>query len=278
MRCWPDQQYPDPVGSRGVGRRAIPMPALLATAAVHHHLIRRACASAPGWWWRPAKRAKCTISACWRDMARRRSTRIWRSRRWSRSGYSDELTLKPYEVQKNYIKAIGKGILKVMSKMGISTYQSYCGAQIFDAVGLSSDFVEKCFTGTASTIEGAGLARKSRAKRCSGMATRTAKIRCIDGDAGCGRRLCIPPARRGSCLDAGNRWPNCSMRRAAISLEDFRAFTRMINDQSDAVLDPARADGNAICRRAGAAGRGRAGGCHRAAVRDGGDEFRVDLA
>src|SRR5215475_6733269 len=67
------------------------------------------------------------------------------------------LPLKPYEMQKNYIKAIGKGLLKVMSKMGISTYQSYCGAQIFDAVGLSSGFVEKYFTGTASTIEGAGL-------------------------------------------------------------------------------------------------------------------------
>ncbi len=46
------------------------------------------------------------------------------------------LSLKAYEIQKNYIKAVGKGILKVMSKMGISTYQSYCGAKIFDAVGL----------------------------------------------------------------------------------------------------------------------------------------------
>src|SRR5205807_3720183 len=50
-----------------------------------------------------------------------------------------------------------KGILKVISKMGISTYQSYCGAQIFDAVGLESEFVEKYFTGTATTIEGADL-------------------------------------------------------------------------------------------------------------------------
>ena len=49
------------------------------------------------------------------------------------------------------------GLLKVMSKMGISTYQSYCGAQIFDAIGLSSKFVEKYFTGTASTIEGADI-------------------------------------------------------------------------------------------------------------------------
>jgi glutamate synthase (NADPH/NADH) large chain len=75
------------------------------------------------------------------------------------------LPLKPYEVQKNYIKAIGKGILKVMSKMGISTYQSYCGAQIFDAVGLSSEFIEKYFTGTATTIEGVGLARDRRGNR-----------------------------------------------------------------------------------------------------------------
>src|SRR5262249_35853854 len=61
------------------------------------------------------------------------------------------------EVVKRYIKSIDKGILKVMSKMGISTYQSYCGAQIFDAVGLKSDFVAEYFTGTATRIEGVGL-------------------------------------------------------------------------------------------------------------------------
>ncbi|MBL8510582.1 MAG: glutamate synthase large subunit, partial [Betaproteobacteria bacterium] len=59
--------------------------------------------------------------------------------------------------QKKYIKAISKGLLKVMSKMGISTYQSYCGAQIFEAIGLSSAFVDKYFTGTASRIEGIGI-------------------------------------------------------------------------------------------------------------------------
>ena len=62
------------------------------------------------------------------------------------------------EIVKRYIKSIDKGMLKVMSKMGISTYQSYCGAQIFDAVGLSSDFVDRYFSGTATTIEGVGLA------------------------------------------------------------------------------------------------------------------------
>ncbi|HTJ96747.1 MAG TPA: glutamate synthase-related protein, partial [Rhodocyclaceae bacterium] len=60
--------------------------------------------------------------------------------------------------QKNYVKAIGKGLNKVMSKMGISTYQSYCGAQIFEAIGLNEAFIEKYFTGTATQIQGIGLA------------------------------------------------------------------------------------------------------------------------
>ena len=79
-------------------------------------------------------------------------------------------------MQKNYIKAVGKGMLKVMSKMGISTYQSYCGAQIFDAVGLSSDFVEKYFTGTATTIEGIGLTGDRRGDACAATATPMATI------------------------------------------------------------------------------------------------------
>jgi glutamate synthase (NADPH/NADH) large chain len=61
------------------------------------------------------------------------------------------------EAQKKFVKAIGKGLYKVMSKMGISTYQSYCGAQIFEAVGLNSSFVDQYFAGTATNIEGIGL-------------------------------------------------------------------------------------------------------------------------
>jgi glutamate synthase (NADPH) large chain len=62
-----------------------------------------------------------------------------------------------YEAAKKFVKAIGKGLYKVMSKMGISTYQSYCGAQIFEAIGLNSAFVDKYFTGTATNIQGIGL-------------------------------------------------------------------------------------------------------------------------
>ncbi|MGA7595510.1 MAG: glutamate synthase large subunit [Gallionella sp.] len=61
------------------------------------------------------------------------------------------------EAKKRYIKAINKGLMKVMSKMGISTYQSYCGAQIFEAIGLDAGFIDEYFTGTASQIEGIGI-------------------------------------------------------------------------------------------------------------------------
>ena len=58
---------------------------------------------------------------------------------------------------KNYVKAVGKGLKKVMSKMGISTYMSYTGAQIFEAVGLARSLVDKYFTGTSSSVEGIGV-------------------------------------------------------------------------------------------------------------------------
>src|SRR5215207_8395144 len=57
----------------------------------------------------------------------------------------------------NYVKAIGKGLSKIMSKMGVSTYMSYCGAQLFEAIGLDKPLVEKYFRGTASQVEGIGV-------------------------------------------------------------------------------------------------------------------------
>ena len=67
------------------------------------------------------------------------------------------INVDSYVANKNFLKAIGKGLYKVMSKMGISTYQSYCGAQIFEAIGLNSAFVDAYFTGTTTQIEGIGL-------------------------------------------------------------------------------------------------------------------------
>jgi glutamate synthase (NADPH/NADH) large chain len=65
--------------------------------------------------------------------------------------------LGPEKALYNYIKAVGKGLSKVMSKMGVSTYMSYCGAQLFEAIGLNSETVGKYFTGTASRVEGIGV-------------------------------------------------------------------------------------------------------------------------
>jgi len=74
------------------------------------------------------------------------------------SGFCQDIPdLTEYEAHKRYVKAVSKGLLKVMSKMGISTYQSYCGAQIFNAIGLAEPFLDRYFTGTTSTTEGAGL-------------------------------------------------------------------------------------------------------------------------
>jgi glutamate synthase (NADPH/NADH) large chain len=65
--------------------------------------------------------------------------------------------LTPEKAIKNFVKGLGKGVLKIMSKMGISTVSSYCGAQVFEAVGLAPDLVERYFTGTSSKIGGIGL-------------------------------------------------------------------------------------------------------------------------
>jgi glutamate synthase (NADPH/NADH) large chain len=65
--------------------------------------------------------------------------------------------ITPAKAIKNYVKGLGKGVLKIMSKMGISTVSSYCGAQVFEAVGLAPDLIERYFTGTSSKIAGIGL-------------------------------------------------------------------------------------------------------------------------
>src|SRR5207244_9736542 len=63
----------------------------------------------------------------------------------------------PDKAERNLIKAFGKGVLKIMSKMGVSTIASYTGAQIFEAVGLGEDVIDACFTGTSSRLRGVGF-------------------------------------------------------------------------------------------------------------------------
>ncbi|MHC2000724.1 glutamate synthase large subunit [Methylobacterium sp. CM6241] len=143
---------------RGVGPDRIAIPALLATAAVHNYLIRKGLRTSVGLVVESGEPREVHHFACL-------------------AGYGAE-AINPYlafetviamkdefppdltddEIVYRYIKSIDKGLLKVMSKMGISTYQSYCGAQIFDAIGLNSSFVARDFFGTKTTIEGIGMA------------------------------------------------------------------------------------------------------------------------
>jgi glutamate synthase (NADPH/NADH) large chain len=145
------------LSDRGQYESRIPMPALLATAAVHHHLVRQGLRMQTGLVVETGEAREVHHFCALAGYGAEAINPYLAFETLEAIRVEKDLPLSKYDVKKNYIKAIGKGILKVMSKMGISTYQSYCGAQIFDAVGLSSAFVDKYFTGTATTIEGVGL-------------------------------------------------------------------------------------------------------------------------
>ncbi|MDO8938392.1 MAG: glutamate synthase large subunit [Methylicorpusculum sp.] len=145
------------LSDRNINRDYIAIPALLATSAVHHHLINKGLRTSSGLVVETGAALEIHHFA-------------------TLAGYGAE-AINPYlafdtiqemlsrlpeklsfdEAQTRYIKAVGKGLKKVMSKMGISAFQSYCGAQIFDAVGLSTAFVDKFFTGTQTQVEGVSL-------------------------------------------------------------------------------------------------------------------------
>jgi glutamate synthase (NADPH/NADH) large chain len=146
------------LSDRAASADRIPIPALLATAAVHHHLIRQGLRMQTGLVIETGEAREVHHFCVLAGYGAEAINPYLAFETLEQIRVEQNLPQKPYEVQKNFIKAVGKGVLKVMSKMGISTYQSYCGAQIFDAVGLTTVFVERYFTGTATTIEGSGLA------------------------------------------------------------------------------------------------------------------------
>ncbi len=151
------------LSDRGVSETQAPLPSLLAAGAVHTRLVRM------------HKRSECGLIL---ETGEAREVQHFALL----TGYGagavnpylafeslDELVQKetlveehPGQAQKNYIKAIEKGLLKVMSKIGISTQHSYRCAQIFEAVGLGTALIERCFAGTASRVEGIGVEEVAR--------------------------------------------------------------------------------------------------------------------
>ena len=142
------------LSDREVDQNNIAIPALLATSSVHHHLIKKGLRTKVGLIIETGEARRvhdlCLLAGYGAEainpyLAFYTLSNIIKN-------HNQEIEEK--EAYTKYIKAVTKGMLKVMSKMGISTYQSYSGAQIFDAVGLSSNLVDRYFCGTSSKVEG----------------------------------------------------------------------------------------------------------------------------
>jgi len=145
------------LSDRGIDKDKAPIPSLLALTAVHNHLVR--------------ERKRTQVALIIESGEPREVMHFALLTGYGASAINPYLAIETLEdmtqkgllsvdfptALKNYKKAINKGLLKVFSKMGISTLQSYRGAQIFEAIGLNQDIIDRYFTGTASRIEGVGL-------------------------------------------------------------------------------------------------------------------------
>ena len=224
--------------------------------------------------------ARSTTSRCWSATAPPRSTRIWRWRPWRAWSAPVPITdITPEQAVRNLVKALGKGVLKVMSKMGISTVASYRGAQVFEALGLSQELVDRYFTGTTSKLGGIGLdVIHEEVQRRHDVAYP------LTG---------ISPAHRQLEVGGEYQWrregephlfdPETVFRLQHATREGrydvFREYTDRVDDQSKHLMTLrgiVRPEGRAT--PVGAARRGRAGQRDRQAVLHRGDVLRVDLA
>ncbi len=148
------------VSDRRVDAERVAIPALLATSAIHQHLIRAGLRTRTGLIVETGS-ARETHHFALLGGYGAEAVHPWLALETLAAGVgphaepgASAAITDPAQAAENYIKAIGKGLKKVMSKMGISTYMSYTGAQIFEAVGLHESLVEKYFTGTPSNISG----------------------------------------------------------------------------------------------------------------------------
>jgi glutamate synthase domain-containing protein 2/glutamate synthase domain-containing protein 1/glutamate synthase domain-containing protein 3 len=136
-----------------------PMPSLLAVAAVHHRLIREGCRSSVSLVVEAADAREVSHIALlfsYGAAAVSPYLALESCAAMARSGALGE-SIDEATAQANYVYAVEKGLLKILSKMGVSTLQSYCGAQLWEAVGLSSPVIDRYFTGTSSKLGGIDL-------------------------------------------------------------------------------------------------------------------------
>jgi glutamate synthase (ferredoxin) len=172
------------LSDRALDKNHAPIPALLAVSSVHHHLIR--------------ERNRTQVSLVLESGEPREVHHFALLIGYGCAGINPYLAFEtiedmirqghlkgadPAKAIKNFVKAINKGVLKVVSKMGISTVQSYCGAQIFEAIGLGEEVIDRYFTGTPSRIGGIGLdviADEVRARHDKAFTDRSANGHTLD--------------------------------------------------------------------------------------------------
>jgi glutamate synthase (NADPH) large chain len=145
------------ITDRRMGRDQVAIPAALALSAVHHHLVREGLRTTAGLVVETGSAREVHHFAVLAGYGAEAVHPYLAME--TLLGLHAELPgeLSAEKALYNYVKAIGKGLSKIMSKMGVSTYMSYCGAQLFEAVGLERAFVDKYFRGTASQVEGIGV-------------------------------------------------------------------------------------------------------------------------
>ncbi|MGL5632177.1 MAG: glutamate synthase-related protein [Azovibrio sp.] len=143
------------VSDRKLDKDHVAIPALLGTSAVHQHLVKKGLRTSTGLVVETGSAREVHHFALLGGYGAE-AIHPYLALDTLRA-MAEEDSEKADKYVNNFIKAVGKGLCKVMSKMGISTYMSYTGAQIFEAVGLQQDFVDQYFTGTPSKIEGIGV-------------------------------------------------------------------------------------------------------------------------
>ncbi|HUI30470.1 MAG TPA: glutamate synthase large subunit [Candidatus Acidoferrales bacterium] len=147
------------LSDKGVDRNCAAIPSLLATAGVHHALLRAGLRTRTGIIvesGEPREVHHFALLCGYGANAINPYVAYETLAYLTEKGFLTDI--KDYgQAKKNYVKAVSKGLFKIFSKMGISTLQSYCGAQIFEAVGLDSEIVENYFTGTPTRVEGLSL-------------------------------------------------------------------------------------------------------------------------
>ena len=218
------------LSDRMVGSDRIPIPALLATAAVHHHLIRKGLRTSVGLVVETGEAREIHHFACLAGYGAEAINPYLAFETLTAMAKDLPEPISGYEVVKRFIKSVDKGLLKVMSKMGISTYQSYCGAQIFDAVGLSQRFRRRVFLRHRDVDRGRRPGRnrrgdkassRRRVRRVAGPA-HLARGRAANTPIGCAEKRTAGRRRRSRCCST----PCAATRATATTLSPRRSMNR----------------------------------------------------